>query len=1463
MTEKLNELLMEEQKDQYVDFNIIAKRSYLENFADAWNLGAAGQFTMRTALRHADNVSTFGFYPDMGEFTPTFEDVKDYPLELAKQLYQTNSRLEFDHIIEKWDYNTERRQNLAQQDAFWTELSAGFVQPENLVPFLGMKRGLGWLGNIRSAVPGAAAGIVPAEVLRHEMDPTSTMAETITSSIFGTAFGAGFAGSIGHLGDVLARSSSRNFSHHVSNDRPAADESATISQRYTKEEFEQDYPDVAGTYEDFIANQVKDELGDVARYQMDDGRQLFVRTNDDGTLSVLERGGKVDDISLDEIKLEIDAESGELSIEFGKTDGGSLGATRPSTGQIILDADSIRADYEAGMPYLRGGQGATSEQTSAAMLGIDLGALKKWFDNNGGVNAYIRFIAHHEIGHAKAGHTHQKLMSKKAIAQEIEANRYAFERLGIDESGLRAGQANSFLAKVKPEEIAGYIDGRHAKRVSSFDSLEAKSHVDAGVREGVGSGEFDNNGVEFRLHNTSERRASYDAEVQARMAALDKKIEDIEAQLKGRAIKDLTNEKRRLQRLLGNEKRLAKQAEEEGLSVEDFINQINARISEIADEAKAAREAVKEMRPELEAVLRSLKERKAAEEQWHKDLEQEGLSPEDFAPIPVMGGIERKLGALDMPWYRMTGTKLRKLAPELATSYIKLARKIAGSPDLIQGSSRAGTGASVEGMAKQWEAKFAQATEDVMNEYSKMIGGAEGRSAFRIYASDKIKSISDLVNGLESKIPGRAHDAPVETKPMRLAEFYDRVGEHMMTGKQTDPHIKAAAKKMQDLLDEMGGELEKMGALNSTAGLTNRAARLSARIDQLKAGLDDYKNPAAIKRIEALIVKYQDELAITEAEIKASKNSRVQRPKEPFFHRVWDPETVKTRIDDLRKILTDYYSKYPTVRVGNKIKTLSTHPDAIAERVDDTINEILGEVEKGDSLNTIKDPNASGLPSAMLGRRLDIPNSYEVAGVGSVADFLVKDVRVVNAIYVQRVAPQIEMIRQFGDNSMTAHLEDLEIKALEANHGKAVMDEIAELHQSARDLRDVVLGNYYVGPDPSSLSSRTIRGLMQYNMITSMGRVLFVTLNDVGKGVAAYGFRKAFGGIARGFLDQDFKIAKKEVQLAGEALDLFNNQRAYEMLGAHGDMIGRTRIERWNNNMTGLTFIVNLMSPWTDHIKGVFGGMMQSRMIEDAINWNSLSKSRKAELGKIGFTEGFAKRVVQQWKKAGSQKGENLLLANTGAWDDIEAVRQFRGMLADETNRLVMTPGAATQPLWAHNDWVKPLIQYKKFSMIATQNLLMAGLQRNEARYYAAMGAMIMVSAFVDMVKSPDYIQLSFEDRLFRAIEISGVTGIILDANQMLEGATGGEWGARAAFGLENTERDPTATSRAGAVLGPVANQWGTLIQAMVDPDQDTADLGRAIRYTLPWNNMIWWNDMSTRVQRSTVDFAEDFQDEE
>jgi len=857
---------------------------------------------------------------------------------------------------------------------------------------------------------------------------------------------------------------------------------------------------------------------------------------------------------------------------------------------------------------------------------------------------------------------------------------------------------------------------------------------------------------------------------------------------------------------------------------------------------------------------------------------------------------ERHITWSQLPFYVMKNTKLRELAPQLAGRWMALAHKIAGSPGLMHEGARQGLAvdASVEMLSKHWHYRYRTAIDATEKLYMKYAKGIEDATRGQALIEKGRQAIDELKPSFVGGPSGNSGK-------LSIKEFRKSISRSLMDDDRPTnvPEIDEAVRQWRAFFDEF----EKAG---KETGVFQSARRVQRDIDRIKERLKDiYGKKKYQQEYEELLLKLDDaEESLVYAKMADTSNQK-------YFHRIWRLDEIEKNSGVFLDKLRTHFRTNPHVGKGGKLEgpKFEVQLEARVQETYATIRkeaifqDTLGMINKGDRASRIKariakleediatgsnmekiadgiDPVAVkkeqirllkkdlqkggdgvGGPTPTLTRKLDIKER-------DFLEFLEQDVDIVAQHYTMRMAPAIEMSRKFGDFRIDSYIKELSLELdnfAAANPSKSaeIMAEKERLIQATHDLRDKVLGVYGIPDDPSALTPRTLRLLKAWNVLTLMGKAWMAALADAGRIAMSEGFTRTFGSMLQSSMQRiekgrgsEFFIAGKEVEMAGEAMDIVMASRFHSMTDMEGSMYGLSKMERGMYSMQGPFFLMNMLSVWTDNAKRFAGSLIQSRMIEDSIAFadGTLPKERMTRLAAIGIDKEMATRFVKQWQQAGETKGDHLFLANTENWADQGAVRSFRAFLAQEVNTAVITPHAADKLNFMSKPLGSVLMQYRGFGLSATQRIMGAALQQRDKSALAGVASMIGLAAMVDNWRRPDYVDLDLGEVVFRAIETSGVTGVFSDINSALEIASGQQYGLRPMLGFDPVIKDPTWAQRTGAPLGAVGSQWLQFAYALTDPEADGNDVARGIRYMIPYQNLWFWSDLWGRAQRTAAE---------
>jgi predicted GNAT family acetyltransferase len=1329
------------------------ERGWNQALRDAYMLDtSAGQLTMLAATSKAFDIPMSSVArPVVQGYSPFDDDLTGYE-RFYDEFESSTSPQETLLIKQMIDNNMDLRNNL--EDYGGIRFATGLLDPINLIP-VPFAIGRGFMNGAKTAVTRGAPIVGGTEMVRHLIDPTSTVTETAFATLGGTLFMGLMGGAVGKL--------PRNgvtVSEVLNKMIPPAGTTSMFA----------GVPWHLGTPKGLF-KRVADSMRSTAS-----SGEILSRTVDPDRVKV------VDDLSSegDSVKL----------VEIHVDDTNILQAA-------IRGGDTLQILSIEVPKHLRK-QGIGGAAYKAAI---------KYAEDNG-----LRFVSDTEVS---------------ALAQR----RYA----GLKDEGFNVEENKNFT--VDDEGTRFSTDSRPLYEIKRLVD-DAAEQIPLEVRVALDD-----------LKATAQR-------FKMELAVLDEAIVEAQAKLAKASKKGgwKTKRKNELEELV----QLRKDREWQARRADAAFQDLNVKAAQMLDEATI----------------------------------------KDWDLLPT--GYNKLLGKLDQfPWWTLMKTPFRELAPELAVKYQMFALKMGATPGLNNVGNRVGstTGPSVESLSIEYTGKWLVATRKAQTIYRKYAGYGESSSQVKQFTIDQAQRVRGTVN---RALGGEKITTTADGK-LTIQEFNKQISIAIAKGgRHSVPEVAEAASLYVKVLKEIGDEGKRLEVFATQRNINRRIEKLEQKIEQHNEKYGDplSQSPGRRSMVDDL------ELQKMELEERARQFKEAENPE--YVHRLWIADEVIAQEDYLKRLLTDHFNENP--RFGK-----AEHPDIVAARVNEAYASILRDAETGGDLSYApKDADKRnwlfarkkmleeadhGLPPATVKKQLEIierklgriANGEPITGGGGPLIGRKLDLDNANLIergliegdvqqwmnhYVMRTAPIIETAKIFGDGRAQKHIDDLYNETLDladATKDAAKANKIREEAERARvamnDLRDIVHGVYQIPDDPSAVTPRLIRMLRNFNILGAMGRSVFMALGDIGNVVVSQGFRRSLGHavehFAAGISDGNIKMMRDEVDLAGSVSEVILGMRYHQMTDFAASTGGSGRLARMERGLANASqrfFLWNLLGPWTDMARRFSGGMLQSRLIEYSRLWKAgtLGKEEQQVMARLGINKEQAIQFVDEWEASGAPRHKSAFIANTEEWVSDQAKSVFRAAMNTEINRMVPTPGAVDKPkALLKSDWWKLMGQYRGFSIAATHRIMGAGLQTKGSSKYSGIASMVGIAMIVDAIKRPDYIQLPIEEQLLRAVELSAVTGIILDLNDTIERASAGSIGLRPMLGMDIRERNPNWANRMGTI-GAVPNQWLTLMYGIGSDEAETDDLARAIRYMIPYNNLLWWNEAFTRAQRASVDFIED-----
>jgi|TARA_R100001463_G_scaffold5943_4_gene19938 hypothetical protein len=506
-----------------------------------------------------------------------------------------------------------------------------------------------------------------------------------------------------------------------------------------------------------------------------------------------------------------------------------------------------------------------------------------------------------------------------------------------------------------------------------------------------------------------------------------------------------------------------------------------------------------------------------------------------------------------------------------------------------------------------------------------------------------------------------------------------------------------------------------------------------------------------------------------------------------YLMRIFNRRAIEADRDGFKAILYKWFKENNEVIVKGddglfKFQELSTEPAAVERRVNETIENILGETDE-DAIDAIF--TGFGRSGPLVSRRLNIPNAL-------VKDFIVTDIKELMIAYTNRVAPRIEYHKRFR-NPETGKIMTLEARldyyrTRLQNEG---VDEktINKFIKNFVAVYDQVVGTKLKRPD--AIDTKIADFLRTATSWTFLGGSGFAAVADS----ASILMDHELNAIGRTFLgmmdDLSLKMAKRELNLAGEALEFVRGTTHLKyMESLTNDVFSKTIPDKLNN----VFYTFNGLGPVTVAIK-TLDGLLRGHTIIDSSLRLVAGKPTKFDtefLARYNITPDLARRITESPYEQSQGK---LYLPNTEAWTDEEAVKAFRNALnSGVMNRVIMgTPAdkpivmggvayipeslARTLPFDLPID---PRVQgyrrvesgllslpftFYSYTMGAlskiTANHASGSVRNRLSHVAAAMGLGYMIVS----VRTPNWAwdDMDIEDKIMRSFDFSGLAAIYSD----------------------------------------------------------------------------------------------------
>ena len=476
-----------------------------------------------------------------------------------------------------------------------------------------------------------------------------------------------------------------------------------------------------------------------------------------------------------------------------------------------------------------------------------------------------------------------------------------------------------------------------------------------------------------------------------------------------------------------------------------------------------------------------------------------------------------------------------------------------------------------------------------------------------------------------------------------------------------------------------------------------------------------------------------------------------------------------------------------------------------------------------------------------------------------IEEFLENDIETLGARFLQNVAADIELTREFGDVNMADQIRDIsrwyEDKMEIAPTPKESLRLGKQRDADIRDIsgmRDRMRGVY--GFSENNIWTRMARSSRDLNYLRLLGGVTVSSLPDVSRVFMAEGFGKTFksGLVPLVASSKRFKAAASELKRYGVGNDAFMSGKS-EVIADVGDYAqGGTMLERGLRSGASKFGKLNFLDYWTAGMKQLHAVTMQTSIFD------GLAKGKyDKRLARLGIDEQSAKDMYAQVKLYGTNQ-DGIWLTNAKNWDRPDLERMWGAAVRKESDRVIIIPGQE-KPLFMSKEMGKTVGQFRSFILSATQRVLIAGLQRQDHNAVGGFISLVGMGMFTYYLKQKIAGRELTEDPrvwVLEGMERSGIMGMLMEFDTTMTKISG--YGVRPLLGIGEAASRQVARSVSESLLGPtIGSGLTTAIKAAnaisAEGEMTDADI-RAIRRLIPYQNHVGASWAFDRVEKAISD---------
>ena len=609
------------------------------------------------------------------------------------------------------------------------------------------------------------------------------------------------------------------------------------------------------------------------------------------------------------------------------------------------------------------------------------------------------------------------------------------------------------------------------------------------------------------------------------------------------------------------------------------------------------------------------------------------------------------------------------------------------------------------------------------------------------------------------------------------------------------------------------------------------------------------------------------------------------------------------------KIITQLDQRYFTVPRPNSFRGIlyenfkgNKHDDVDIYMTNLEVDESIGRITHDSThLNMDGDlayTNGVARQSAFQSRGIDIEDKI-------LAPYLITDINYLVRMYSERMHKRIEMTKEFGDPTADAAIWKQRQDLLNGEYkGDGNLEEINAIYNRLNDARNKYYGLFNTADPDSFFKSRLPATLRNWASTAMMGKVVFSSIVDFARIPMTHGLYNTYRYLnSKHPLAADNKEFNEQIannKWLGDAYDVVMNNASARYVGQTDYRVGRghNAFSRFFDRKVGQTFEdiqapfyhMNLLSGWTQMMKEMTQHISTHRFLEDSqkVAEGTASKFEIARLASYGISLQEARAIG---KLPMHRTNNGMIYTKMDEWYATKNGEYYGNKLRYATfadvQRTIITPSIADKPNMMfgviriqneklaeafdndvfrflggfekteyggqfNNGFLALPFQFYAWSFAANRKLMLSGLSGREMDLSVGIVSMLLFAGLGDYLKNPLYYQhKSTEEKIYRAIEMSGLIGLPGDMNFALETISEGMFdtplGVRPALGIPGRFGKANAVDGAGEFIGAGPSQILEFINAL-GSDVGLDEKAQTYRRLIPFNNVIYLDSLFKKI---------------